>query len=614
MIIRNALIFITTVFLFSAFSVTNPVLNESGQVGLKQALSAQTLGSSHLSFFLNFDFSSTGEQIHRLIIPKEGYQIGFDTLHPKYTMCALNPAVSYGITEFLDAAVHLPLYIDIVENFTPEAGFGDLELDFKFRTPVPVENKFQSALYASFSFPTGSQSNGFIPRRFWDFKDIRTGADSISQEISGMYGNKKPEFSPALILSFCTPRIKIHGNGGIRLTMNRDVDQVLSMACGLEYCPASNITLFADIKSMNSFEHIRDGFQLNEDYLRSATGIRIRSGNGLSITLSGDFDLSAKKSRFFYDFDNRTRKIEANAQPSWGVSVQIGWDGFFKRPDRDGDLIDDADDKCPDQKEDFDQFEDADGCPDYDNDNDGIPDSLDNCRDVPEDFDGFDDEDGCPDFDNDMDNIADSVDNCPLQPEDFDGFEDNDGCPDYDNDADGVPDSLDKCPMVPEDLDNFEDDDGCPDLDNDLDGVLDSLDKCPMVAGNVKMDGCPGDVPEPKEIKFGRVILKGVDFGSGSSVLSDGSYSVLDQVVVSLKEWPQIRLEIQAHLDNSGEPSAGFQLSQKRADEIYRYLVDKGISPDRLVPVGKGGSDPIADNNTIAGRKVNIRIEIHRKN
>jgi outer membrane protein OmpA-like peptidoglycan-associated protein len=613
MILKNSMILLLAILSLSAYPVTNPVLNESGQVGLKQVISAQTLGISHLSLFFDFSFSSTGNQIHRLIVPKD-LQIGFDTLQPKYTLCALNPAISFGITEFLDAAIHMPLYFDIMENFAPEAGFGGLEIDLKLRTPVPNENMFQSALYASFSFPTGNQSSGFLPRRFWDFNDVRENSDSITHEISGTYGNKKPEFSPLILLSFCTPRIKIHGNGGVRLTLNREVDQVLLMACGFEFCPARNLTLFADIQSMNSFEHIRDGFQLNEDYLRWSPGVTIRSNSGLSFTVSGDFDLSAKQSKFFYDFNDRTRKIEAESKPSWGVTVQIGWNDFLKRPDRDGDLINDANDKCPDQKEDFDQFEDADGCPDTDNDNDGIPDVNDSCRNIPEDKDGVLDEDGCPDFDNDLDNIADSVDNCPMVSEDFDGFEDNDGCPDYDNDADGMPDSLDKCPMVPEDHDDFEDNDGCPDLDNDLDGVFDSLDKCPQKAGNPKLDGCPGDVPEPKEIKFGRVILKGVDFGSGSSLMSEGSYSILDQVIASLKEWLEIQLEIQVHSDNSGDPESNLQLCQKRADEICKYLIGKGISSDRLVPIGKGGTDPIADNNTVAGRKINTRVEIHRKN
>jgi len=68
--------------------------------------------------------------------------------------------------------------------------------------------------------------------------------------------------------------------------------------------------------------------------------------------------------------------------------------------------------------------------PPADRDGDGIPDALDSCPDEPEDFDGFQDTDGCPDPDNDGDGILDVDDLCPNEPETVNGFEDGDGCPD----------------------------------------------------------------------------------------------------------------------------------------------------------------------------------------
>ena len=93
-----------------------------------------------------------------------------------------------------------------------------------------------------------------------------------------------------------------------------------------------------------------------------------------------------------------------------------------------------------------------------DRDGDGIPDVRDKCPNEPEDKDGFEDDDGCPDPDNDKDGIPDTVDKCPNEPEDFDGFEDEDGCPDPDNDQDGVLDATDRCPNEPGPASN----DGCP--------------------------------------------------------------------------------------------------------------------------------------------------------
>lgn len=89
-----------------------------------------------------------------------------------------------------------------------------------------------------------------------------------------------------------------------------------------------------------------------------------------------------------------------------------------------------------------------------DTDGDGIVDELDGCPTEPEDFDNFEDEDGCPDFDNDADGILDVDDACPNEP----GPEENDGCPDPDRDGDGVPDRIDNCPDEPGPPENQ----GCP--------------------------------------------------------------------------------------------------------------------------------------------------------
>jgi hypothetical protein len=65
-----------------------------------------------------------------------------------------------------------------------------------------------------------------------------------------------------------------------------------------------------------------------------------------------------------------------------------------------------------------------------DRDGDGVIDDDDKCPDEPEDLDSFQDEDGCPDPDNDMDGIGDVGDRCPNDPETMNGRADDDGCPD----------------------------------------------------------------------------------------------------------------------------------------------------------------------------------------
>jgi hypothetical protein len=115
--------------------------------------------------------------------------------------------------------------------------------------------------------------------------------------------------------------------------------------------------------------------------------------------------------------------------PDWALRIRLGTDwGIFDR-DRDHDLVPDSRDRCPEDPEDRDHYQDEDGCPDPDNDGDGFPDVQDRCPDAAEDLDDFQDEDGCPEPDNDHDGIPDAVDLCPQTAEDPDGYEDQDGCP-----------------------------------------------------------------------------------------------------------------------------------------------------------------------------------------
>jgi len=295
---------------------------------------------------------------------------------------------------------------------------------------------------------------------------------------------------------------------------------------------------------------------------------------------------------------------------SAGIVFKFGYDG-----DNDHDGILNSKDKCKNTPEDFDGYQDDDGCPEYDNDSDGIPDSLDKCPLTAEDRDGFEDLDGCPEYDNDNDGIPDSLDKCPLLAEDFDGYQDDDGCPEYDNDGDGIPDSLDKCPLLPETIDGYQDDDGCPEYDKDKDGIPDSLDKCPLAPETYNNylddDGCPDTPPAPKkkEIKILKQALKGLQFKVNSFNITKDSYALLDQIVMILQGKDYLRYLIEGHTDISGDYNYNIVLSRLRAKAVKDYLISKGISSDRLLIIGYGPDKPIASNKTAAGRKKNRRIE-----
>ncbi|HEX7700757.1 MAG TPA: OmpA family protein [Kofleriaceae bacterium] len=243
-----------------------------------------------------------------------------------------------------------------------------------------------------------------------------------------------------------------------------------------------------------------------------------------------------------------------------------------------------------------------------DRDGDGIKDNVDKCPDDPEDKDGFEDEDGCPDLDNDKDGIPDKTDKCPNEPEDKDGFQDEDGCPDPDNDGDGLFDKVDQCPNDAEDKDGFQDDDGCPDPDNDKDGFLDKDDKCPNEPG-VAPDGCPRKynlvVVTEKKIELKQTVF--FDFSKAS--IKSVSFALLNDVAQAMADNPKIKVEIGGHTDSVGNDAFNLKLSQLRAESVRTYLIKRGIDSNRMVPKGYGENVPIADNRTEAGRSQNRRVE-----
>ena len=284
--------------------------------------------------------------------------------------------------------------------------------------------------------------------------------------------------------------------------------------------------------------------------------------------------------------------------------------------DRDGDGLKDDVDKCPDDPEDFDDFEDLDGCPDPDNDRDGLLDEDDKCPNEPEDKDGIDDEDGCPEadiLDRDGDGIPDEKDSCPDDPEDQDKFEDEEGCPDPDNDKDQILDVDDLCPNKPEDYDGFEDKNGCPDPDNDKDRILDVDDSCPnepeVYNNNKDEDGCPdkGLVQERK----GRIeILQKIYFETNKFTIKTESYPVLDAVAVTMKNSPSILLvEIQGHADERDDDEHNMKLTQGRANAVRDYLIQKGVEGDRLKAVGYGETKPIDKAHNREAWSKNRRVE-----
>jgi OmpA-OmpF porin, OOP family len=274
--------------------------------------------------------------------------------------------------------------------------------------------------------------------------------------------------------------------------------------------------------------------------------------------------------------------------------------GFLFEPsigDRDGDGIKDDVDRCPDEPEDFDDFEDEDGCPDPDNDKDGILDRDDQCPNEP----GPVENHGCPLSDRDKDGLLDKDDACPDTP----GPVENQGCPWSDRDKDGIFDKDDECPDIPGPKENG----GCPFLDSDGDGLLDKDDACPHEYGPRENHGCP--LPGTTRIRKGHIeAMNPIFFETAKAIIKPMSYPTLDSVADTLKANRQLLvIEVQGHADERGDDEYNMRLTEDRAAAVKQYLIGKGVDADRLLSHGYGETKPLCRRHDEACWSQNRRVE-----
>jgi outer membrane protein OmpA-like peptidoglycan-associated protein len=290
-------------------------------------------------------------------------------------------------------------------------------------------------------------------------------------------GSDLPVVVPRVVVDFRRDRYELAANLGANLR--------------------SSATLFSTNVGIGATYGIAGGYQFSPQFraLAEVTGTMTFSSEVDENPLEADAAVQYRFEDLLFTVGGGAGLLQGVGVPDFRLLGGVLYSPI--RGDVDADGIDDRIDRCLDDPEDMDGFQDEDGCPETDNDEDGFPDSGDRCANDAEDRDNHEDNDGCPDEDNDGDGVRDGYDSCPNEPEDIDRDRDEDGCPDNDTDGDNIPDASDRCPSDLEDTDGFEDEDGCPELDNDHDCVQDEQDQCSEQAedgdGFEDDDGCPDD-------------------------------------------------------------------------------------------------------------------------
>jgi outer membrane protein OmpA-like peptidoglycan-associated protein len=136
--------------------------------------------------------------------------------------------------------------------------------------------------------------------------------------------------------------------------------------------------------------------------------------------------------------------------------------------------------------------------------------------------------------------------------------------------------------------------------DADRDGVPDARDLCPDTPPPAVVDahGCT----ERYEIS-----LPGVVFATDESRLLPESFPVLDGAAATLMRHPDLSIEIAGHTDSRAPDAHNLALSQRRAETVRRYLIERGVK-NPLIARGYGETAPVADNASDAGMATNRRV------
>ncbi|VVO33658.1 OmpA family protein [Pseudomonas fluorescens] len=157
------------------------------------------------------------------------------------------------------------------------------------------------------------------------------------------------------------------------------------------------------------------------------------------------------------------------------------------------------------------------------------------------------------------------------------------------------------------------------DGDEDDDGVFDRRDRCPDTPANTPVEhhGCPlpqypASVKPVEPVRTEVIVLRDdVLFAFDKFSLTPSAQSQLDSLMSKLQNADVVSIKVIGHTDSKGSDAYNQVLSERRASAVATYLLSRGLAPDKLTSEGRGEREPMADNETDAGRAQNRRVELH---
>lgn len=100
-------------------------------------------------------------------------------------------------------------------------------------------------------------------------------------------------------------------------------------------------------------------------------------------------------------------------------------------------------------------------------------------------------------------------------------------------------------------------------------------------------------------------------FDTGSAVLKPQAITEISKLADILNKYPEDRIRVEGHTDNTGNKSKNEVLSSRRAEAVKNVLMGRGVKDTQIMILGMGQTQPIADNQSSQGRALNRRVELH---
>jgi outer membrane protein OmpA-like peptidoglycan-associated protein len=104
--------------------------------------------------------------------------------------------------------------------------------------------------------------------------------------------------------------------------------------------------------------------------------------------------------------------------------------------------------------------------------------------------------------------------------------------------------------------------------------------------------------------------MSGVWFDTGSATLKPGAREKLAKIATILSAHPNLKIEVEGHTDNTGSEDTNQALSEHRANSVRDFLILSGVNSGAITARGMGESQPVASNDSVAGRQLNRRVEM----